>query len=156
MVINGNKRQKIPKTKENLTIHHVTQNLITSGTVRLPMRRSVTIDPALHEYIIKLRGWLGMEKGLDVDYTTVLNTVAKLGALRINEWDNLTSKEKEEVSNTLQSSPEQQIEYAADEWWTKHLKVQMPAYDPEPTQEEPESNSNSVTGKEKDETPEKG
>ena len=44
------------------------------------MRRSVTIENSLHEHIIELKGWFGMEKHWDVDYTTVLNMLAKLGA----------------------------------------------------------------------------
>lgn len=130
---------KIPNTSKNtklLTVRQVKRSLITQRIVKKVMRRSVTIEKDLHDFILEFRGWLGMEKHLDADYTTVLNALGKLGAIRMNEWENLTENEKEAVLETLLSEPEKQIESAADEWWTKRLKVELPEYSSESTEEE--------------------
>lgn len=133
----------------------VNTSLKTKCIVRENMRRSVTIENSLHEHIIELKGWFGMEKHWDVDYTTVLNMLAKLGADVFANSD-LTDRQKQFVLETIHGNPEQQREAAADEWWTKNLKIERPEYDPELIEEgdseEEENSSNSVKGKKKDGT----
>lgn len=139
MVTNGNNNQKTSQTSKILTRRLVNTRLKTKRTVRKTMRRSVTIEEPLHDYIIGLRGWFGIEKHIDVDYTTVLNILAKLGADLLQDMSRLTERQKELVIETIESNPHQKVEAAADDWWTQHLKVQLPEYDPvieEPQEEE--------------------
>ncbi len=148
MVESGYSNQKIKKKPRSLTGHKVKRSLITYSMEKKTMRRSVTIEPVLHEFIIELRGWFGMEKHLDVDYTTVLNMLAKLGALRVLKWEELSDKEKGLIENSLEDDPIQKRESALDELWTKHLKVEMPDYDPEPDTEEPQNEGEETEEKE--------
>jgi len=143
----------------------VNTSLKTKCTVKDTLRRSVTIEKPLHNYIIEARGWLGLQRHIEVDYTTILNVLAKLGveifANIFTNPENLTETQKQIISETFEADSNQKIDAINDELWTQKLRANVPEYgseendqeSPNTDQEEPD-NSNSVKGKKKVELPE--
>ena len=159
MVKNGNKRQRTSQNAIKLTGHTVNKTLKDRCPVRDTLRRSVTIEKPLHNYIIEVRGWLGLQKHIDVDYTTILNMLAKLGidvfANIFSNYDRLSKEQKQIISETLEGDYNQKIEAIQDELWNQKLRANIPEYNLEEEDkqqeanlgEEESNNSNSVKGK---------
>ncbi len=135
MVKNGKINQHSSQNIRSLTVRQVNKSLKTSGDIQNIMRRSVTIDNQLHDYIVELRGWFGIEKHLDLDYTTILNMLAILGADLFSDTTKLTEKQKEFVLKYVENDPEKKMDAASDEWWNNWLRAKIPEYDPELVEE---------------------
>lgn len=90
------------------------------------IRRSITVNDDLNNYINGFRAWLLVRKK-EHDFTTIINMLAQLGAYRLSHAKGeLTKAEKRIINKYLEGISELQIEGATDEAWTRWFQIQFP------------------------------
>lgn len=57
------------------------------------IRRTITVDDALNTSINKLRGKLLAEKGVEIDFTTVINMFAEIGLYTFAELEGVSNND---------------------------------------------------------------
>jgi hypothetical protein len=123
---------------------------ISAGDSNHVIRRSITVEDNVNNFINTLRARYLEHKGKEIDFTTMINALAAIGAYRFSKQD--MSEHEWEVFNDYLAFSDLHLEGAKDEWENKWLQYELPKFKFEPTNDQVDSNS--VKGKKKDDVPE--
>jgi hypothetical protein len=89
------------------------------------IRRSITVDDDINSTINKFRGLLLSSYGQEVDFTTMINAMARVGINRLF-GGSATPEEWSLVHRFLYSYPELKDEGLTDAWVDRFIKKQLP------------------------------
>lgn len=89
------------------------------------IRRSITVDDDVNAFINKFRGGMLADYNREIDFTSFLNGLARLGIERLRSGG-MTPSEWEIFNRYLSHYPELQTEARTDDWINTFMQAKLP------------------------------
>ncbi|MEM4378290.1 MAG: hypothetical protein QXX85_04815 [Candidatus Nitrosotenuis sp.] len=122
-------------------------NTNVSGEHKTVIRRSITVEDQLNNFINILRARFLEHEGKEIDFTTMINALAAIGANRFSKREEMSDKEWK-IFNSYLDFSDLHLEAAKDEYQDRWLKYELPKFNFQSTGKDDNSNSVKRTKKE--------
>lgn len=104
------------------------------------IRRSITVEDQLNNFINILRARFLEHEGKEIDFTTMINALAAIGANRFSKREEMSDKEWK-IFNSYLDFSDLYLEATKDEYQDRWLKYELPKFNFQSTGKDDNSNS---------------